>query len=252
MIAYSRFVLSDTRVDGYKRVVRPLILILSFTSITFVVPRCAVAAEPSHPTSVDSSDAEASYAKDLERRAADVLNALNLNDAAKAARVHDAVVARYRELRAWHDANDAKVKSLAGSTDAAATTELATIAESRRVSHDAFLATLAADLTPAQVETVKDRMTYNVTNVTYAAYLDEVPTLTEAQRAQIRKWLEEAREIAMDEGSSKEKHAVFGRYKGRINNYLSKEGYDMKKEEAAWRERLKARRAAAATQKAPE
>jgi hypothetical protein len=206
---------------------------------------CPGDAAPPVRSPADASDPEAVYARELERRAADVLAWLKLDDPAKADRIHDVVVARYRELRAWHDANDATVKRLSGSTDESAKTELAAVAKSRHMSHDAFLAKLAADLTPAQVTTVKDRMTYNVANVTYAAYLDEVPTLTAEQKSRIRAWLEEAREIAMDEGSSKEKHAVFGKYKGRINNYLSKEGYDLKKEEAAWRERLKARRAAA-------
>jgi hypothetical protein len=44
-------------------------------------------------------------------------------------------------------------------------------------------------------------------------------------------WLVEAREIAMDCGSSEEKHYWFGKYKGKINNYLSAEGYDLKKAE---------------------
>ena len=51
------------------------------------------------------------------------------------------------------------------------------------------------------------------------------------REAQIKTWLVEARELAMDGGSSNEKHAVFGKYKGRINNYLSKAGYDLKKGE---------------------
>jgi hypothetical protein len=42
-------------------------------------------------------------------------------------------------------------------------------------------------------------------------------------------WLVEAREIAMDGSTSDEKHAMFGKYKGKINNYLSKAGYDAKK-----------------------
>jgi hypothetical protein len=53
-------------------------------------------------------------------------------------------------------------------------------------------------------------------------------------------WLVEARELAMDEGSSEKKHAVFGKYKGRINNYLSAEGYDMKKEGEDWGKRIQA------------
>ena len=58
-----------------------------------------------------------------------------------------------------------------------------------------------------------------------------VGSLTAEQKAQILAWLTEARELAMDGSTSDEKHAVFGKYKGKINNYLSKAGYDAKKAE---------------------
>lgn len=55
-----------------------------------------------------------------------------------------------------------------------------------------------------------------------------LPELTDTQKQYIMSRLEEAREIAMDAGSSIEKHEWFGRYEGRINNYLSTAGYDLK------------------------
>ena len=36
------------------------------------------------------------------------------------------------------------------------------------------------------------------------------------------------------------KHAWFGKYKGRINNYLSAAGYDLKKEGEDWQKRRQA------------
>ena len=68
-----------------------------------------------------------------------------------------------------------------------------------------------------------------------------IPTLKEEEKAQIMAWLVEAREFAMDAENSNKKHAAFGKYKGRINNYLSKRGYDLVKERKAWYERIKAR-----------
>lgn len=97
--------------------------------------------------------------------------------------------------------------------------------------HYAFLARLSAELAPAQVEKIKDGMTYGVLPNTFKVYQEMLPDLTPEQRTQILAWLAEAREHAMDAGSSKEKHGWFGKYKGRINNYLSKAGYDMKKAE---------------------
>ena len=68
-----------------------------------------------------------------------------------------------------------------------------------------------------------------------------IPTLTQEEKAQIMAWLVEAREFAIDAENSNKKHAAFGKYKGRINNYLAKRGYDLKKEREAWYERIKAR-----------
>jgi hypothetical protein len=82
-------------------------------------------------------------------------------------------------------------------------------------------------------------MTYSVFPKTYAAYVDMIPSLKQEQKDKIYNWLKEARELAMDEGSSERKHAVFGKYKGRINNYLSAEGYDIKKEGEEWQKRIK-------------
>jgi hypothetical protein len=201
-----------------------------------------LAAAPSlYAADAPASQSELDYTKAIEGRTDDILSALSLDDPVKRARVRETMIARYRELRAWHDANGARRSELAKLQTPDAVAELAGIERSRQASHDAFLSRLAADLTPAQVDTVKDRLTYNVVNVTYDAYLDQLPQLTDPQKARIRQFLLEARELAMDEGSSKDKHAVFGKYKGRINNYLSKQGYDLKQAEKEWAERRKAR-----------
>ena len=87
-------------------------------------------------------------------------------------------------------------------------------------------------------------MTFGVVKVTYDATLDMIPTLTEEEKAQILAWLIEARELAVDAESSKKKHEVFGKYKGRINNYLSKRGYDLVKEREGWYKRIEERKKA--------
>ncbi|MBO7116738.1 MAG: DUF3826 domain-containing protein [Prevotella sp.] len=109
-------------------------------------------------------------------------------------------------------------------------------------SHFGFDADLSMYLKPQDIERVKDVMTFNVLKVTYEAHCDMIPTLKEEEKAQIIAWLIEARELAIDAESSKKKHEVFGKYKGRINNYLTKRGYDLVKEREAWYERIKARR----------
>jgi hypothetical protein len=175
---------------------------------------------------------EASYTLAIEKRAADILAVLDLKDGAKSKRVHDLVIAQYRALRDWHDANDAKLKG-------ASTNQVQEIKSSLKALHDRFIAGLSAELTPGQVEKVKDKMTYSKVQVTYNGYCEMLPSLTEPQKAKILDWLKEAREEAMDGGSAEEKSYIFNKYKGRINNYLSREGYDLKQASQEWAGRQK-------------
>ncbi len=69
-----------------------------------------------------------------------------------------------------------------------------------------------------------------------------IPTLKDNEKLQILNWLEEARELAMDAGNSNEKHAWFGKYKGRINNWLSKRGYNLDEERKGWNQRIEAKK----------
>ena len=115
--------------------------------------------------------------------------------------------------------------------------EVAAAYTARRALRDAFLTDLAKDLTPAQVDIIKDKLTYNKLQVTYNGYVQMIPSLTEDQKKKIYDMLLEAREEGIDGVSSHEKDEIFGRYKGRINNYLSKEGYDLNKEGKDWKSR---------------
>jgi hypothetical protein len=64
-----------------------------------------------------------------------------------------------------------------------------------------------------------------------------IPSLKKEEKDQIMSWLVEAREYAMDAESSDKKHWWFGKYKGRINNYLSAQGYDINAERKEWEQR---------------
>lgn len=196
------------------------------------------AAEQSAPAPTRSpAETEAAYTQTLEKRVADILAALDLNDSAKSGRVHDLLIAQYRALRDWHDANDLKLK---GATPEAA----AQIKSSLKGIHERFLAALGTELSLGQVEKVKDKMTYGKMKVTYDAYCEIVPNLTEAQQEKILALLKEAREEAMDGGSSEEKSAIFKKYKGKINNYLSKEGHNVGQAYKDWGAKQKTNTAA--------
>lgn len=189
---------------------------------------------PAH-ASPKASEPEA-YTRTAELRADKIAASLSLADPLKTARVRDVIARQYVDLHALHAVRDARIaeaKSLherAGAT-AGVTAAKASIDPQLSVLHAAYLARLAEELTPAQINHVKDGMTYGVLPLTFRVYQQMLPGLTAAQKNQILAWLTEARELAMTGSTSGEKHAWFGKYKGRINNYLSAAGYDLKKAE---------------------
>ena len=163
-------------------------------------------------------------------------------------RVRDSLLDFYRSLNAWHGINGARRKELKSSQEEAAKAELAALEDEMATIRGDFLERLSADLSPEQVEKVKDGLTYNVLHVTERAYHEMIESLTDEQKAKIHDWLVEARDLAISEGSSEAKHGVFGKYKGRINNYLSQQGYDLKEEERGWQMRRKAAAAGTTTE----
>jgi hypothetical protein len=200
-------------------------------------------------TAATDAEAEAAaYWAVVTGRADKIVAVLDLDDEAKSLRVRDLVAGYYRDLRDVHDARDAALASARAEgapADEAVRARVREEAELRlfRV-HTSFVARLSVELDASQIEVVKDGLTYGVVPNTWRVYREMYPELSDEQRRQILAWLVEAREYAMQGGSSREKHAWFGKYKGRIANYLSAAGYDAKAAEKQWLERQRAEKSA--------
>ena len=198
-------------------------------------------------SNIKQTEQDQAYTKVINERAAKIVATLGITDASKASQVQDIIATRYRQLNDIQSKRDEKIKAAKAqsannketiaaqvkSYEDAANTEI-------ELSHKEYLSALSKELTPQQVDQVKDGMTYNVLPITYKGYLEMIPELTNKQKDQIKIWLTEAREHAIDAGTSEKKHWWFGKYKGRINNYLSAEGYDLKKAGEDWEKRRNA------------
>jgi Spy/CpxP family protein refolding chaperone len=190
------------------------------------------------------SAADSAYQKVLADRTAKIAGNLDIKDAVLYNKVWQLLITQYTAINAVQDSTKATIAAIkANQKDNELTAIAVKIEEGKKTAalkqlHLNFIAQLSAVLTAEQVEKIKDGMTYRILPVTWTAYLDMLTKLTQEQKDKIYRWLLEARELAMDEGSSDAKHAVFGKYKGRINNYLSAEGYDMKKEGEEWQKRI--------------
>ena len=201
---------------------------------------------PAAKVKLDSAGRTRDYVETILKRSQKVTDELGITNTLTGQEVRNIVANRYFQLNDIYAERDSlkeawskEVKKLGSK----GVKELAEAQADSRLyrSHFALETALSMYLSPEQIEKVKDVMTFNVVHVTYDAQTDMIPTLTEEEKAQIMVWLKEARELAIDAESSRKKHEVFGKYKGRINNYLSARGYDLVKEREAWYERIKAR-----------
>lgn len=189
---------------------------------------------------------ELNYRKTIDARSAKIAAGLDITDSAKFYKVRNIIAMQYRSLREIHDERDAQVKAIKANypeNKAAAEIQIKTVQQNAETRlgklHKEYLKKLSKYLTDNQVDKVKDGMTYSVLPITYKAYQEMIPRLTDEEKKFIYNALSEAREYAMNAESSEKKHAWFGKYKGRINNYLSSRGYDMNNESKSWQERTK-------------
>jgi len=188
------------------------------------------------------------YIKVTNERAAKIVTKLELGDKKKEEAVINIIAQQFRDLSKIQDARDAEIKKVKDDSSLAKEKQNEKINKLKADAdksidklHKEYLKKLGTQLNEAKITEVKDGMTYGVLPITVAGYNDMLPNLTAEQKKYIYDALVEAREHAMDGGSSKEKHAWFGKYKGRINNYLSKQGYDLNKESADWHKRIEER-----------
>jgi len=143
----------------------------------------------------------------LNKRVAALVDSLDLKDAAKQEWIRDVLTT---DLRAVRDAHNAGLQ-LAPEV------------------HEKFIAGLEADLTPEQVESVKDELTANKLLITLKAYHQILPTLKPQDEAKIVDWLTKAREQSLDVKNVDEMTPIFKKYKTEIEHYLNSQGYDWAK-----------------------
>lgn len=219
---------------------------------SFILLLCYSHRSCAAPSQSQIATEDSAYLRVITARAGKIVAALGLEDSTAFYRVRAVVAGQYRSLNAVYTKRDEELKTLTGGKakiDSAKKLIQQDVDTRIGQLHQAYLATLSKELTPAQIDKVKDGMTYSVLEVTYRGYQEELPQLTDAQKAVILGDLTEAREHAMDAESSQKKHAWFGKYKGRINNYLSSQGIDMKKAGQEWEQRRKEAAAAGGASK---
>ena len=155
-----------------------------------------------------------------EKHSKPILDALQLKDADKEAKLRPILAEHFKVLNAWHEKNDAQIKALWAEFDKArkaksdagadaALEKIDGVYASFKPEHEKFDKQLATLLTPEQIEKVKDAMTVGKVQFTFNGYRDIFPGLKDENKVFILKNLKAAREEAIDAGAMTEKSAFF-------------------------------------------
>jgi hypothetical protein len=140
----------------------------------------------------------------LNKRVAGIVDSLDLKDSAKQERIRNVITIDLRAVRDAHNAGLQLDPSV----------------------HQKFIAGLQADLTPDQIESVKNQLTANKLPITYKVYHQILPNLKPADDARILDSLTQAREQSLDVKNVDEMTPIFKKYKTEIEHYLEQQGYD--------------------------
>jgi hypothetical protein len=187
-----------------------------------------------------------------QRRAAEWVASLKLDDAAKAGRVASVVATHLEAVRDWHNGHSptnvpAGINPVTGNKLSELDRWVIVDSAMPKSVHEDLMAGLRKDLNEEQVAAILDKYTIGKVAFTMNGYRAIVPDLTPEEEKTIRKFLEQAREQAVDFKNMKEISAIFEIYKTKSEQYLNSNGRDWKKLYKAFTDAAKARKAAAAS-----
>jgi len=184
----------------------------------------------------------------IEKKAGEWVEALNLQDAAKKARVTGVISWHLKTIRDWH--NDHSYTTVPAGINPATGNKLSeldrqVIANSAmpKSIHDSLMKTLRNELDSAQVVTVLDKYTVGKVDFTMRGYKAIVPDLTAEEEATIFNYLVQAREQAIDYKNMNQVSAIFEIYKTKSEQYLNSRGRNWKQLYKTYVDSVKANKA---------
>jgi hypothetical protein len=172
--------------------------------------------------------------KRAEAKAGRLVDGLKVEDPAKAAQAKAITSGWYVTMWNWHKGNDAKLKELWTQWNQARAVvpkdefpaeviahQIDDVYTTLKPAYQAFLGLLAAQLTPGQVDALKEAWSRSPGMMrTYNAYLEIVPDLKDDQKKMILDRMAMAREDAMLTDADREIVAIFKRHKVKVEAYV--------------------------------
>ena len=205
-----------------------------------------------------SPEAKAKSDADQEKKAAEWVASLKLNDPDKEARVKEVIATHLKIVRDWHNEHPfttvpAGINPLNGKPLSTMDRQIIANSAKPKSVHETLMSGLRKDLSPEQVEAILDKYTIGKVAFTMNGYRSIVPDLTPEEEATILGYLKEAREAAVDYKNMEQISAIFEIHKTRSEQYLNSNGRNWRQLYQAYVKAAQAKKAAAqsATPAAP-
>lgn len=182
------------------------------------------------------------YIVDINERASNIVSKLEVNDADKK-ELESILIKEYVSIEKIESKRDSQLEKLKKTSidEEKKKVKSAEIWTQYKASisklHDSCLGKLSKKINESQIVQVKDAMTYQVMPKTYHNFLDMFQSLNDDQKKMIYNHLVEARENAMNVGTSKGQFAWFAKYRGKINNILASQGIELHYTSKAWQKK---------------
>ena len=195
-------------------------------------------------------EAKAKSDADQEKKAAEWVSALQLNDAAKETRLREVIAIHLKTIRDWHNAHPyttvpAGINPVTGRPLSELDRQVIANSAMPKTVHHNLMTGLRKDLAEEQVELILDKYTIGKVAFTMAGYKAIVPNLTEKEEGTILSYLKEAREQAVDYKNMNQISVIFEIYKTKSEQYLNANGRNWKEMYKTYVDAVKAKKGAA-------
>ncbi len=187
--------------------------------------------------------------QEQEKKAAEWVTSLNLNDATKVQRLQTVIVTHLKAVRDWNNEHPgtivpAGINPTTGQSLSDLERQIIAQSSLPKTVHENLMTGLRKDLAEEQVELVLDKYTIGKVQFTMNGYKSIVPDMTALEEETILKFMKQAREQAIDYKSMKQISAIFEIYKTKSEQYLNNNGRNWKQMYKAFTDVIKAKKAA--------
>jgi len=225
------------------------------TSLAFAVASLLAVSVYAQNATTDSkpiitAEAQAKADAEVEKKAAEWVTSLNLNNPTKETAVKGIIATHLKTIRDWNNEHPAAtvpagINPATGNPLSAVDRQVIAISAMPKSVHENLMAGLRQNLDETQVEAILDKYTIGKVAFTLNGYKSIVPDLTAVEEKVIVDNLKKAREQAVDYKNMTQISAIFEIYKTKNEQYLNTHGRNWHDMFKAYTDGVKAKKAAA-------